>query len=341
MGRPRRCAARGTAGLLTVHRQEQDGRRDRQRDSTVQPETTAGLTDARGQLSPRPAPSSAVQFRTPSSSGAALDAEHPRPRVDTRVPLAARTRLRGAVSTSPAPCPSCTVFPPKTPPPSAAAQVWRPERRGPLPEPAPRQAPRAEPSDFPQPTRRLGRRCPLCPTACVPPGPAAASKTSFLDAAAADRWGLAGGRGVLPSRQRACRADLQKRRSPHPRAAAQLPECAGRQALDARHSHSAISDTGNKTFLDHPKTTRVSPKYHETCLRNYATTHQRFLENANRELYVTILSADTPRALHRDPAQTRRESPSPQVTSPPLEASGKQTLWTCLGARGTRSRQGT
>lgn len=57
--------------------------------------------------------------------------------------------------------------------------------------------------------------------------------------------------------------------------------------------------------------------------------------------FVTILSADTPRALHRDPAQTRRESPSPQVTSPPLEASGKQTLWTCLGARGTRSRQGT
>lgn len=191
------------------------------------------------------------------------------------------------------------------------------------------------------PRRPRGRRCPLCPTACVPPGPAAASKTSFLDAATADRWGLAGGRGVLPSRQRACRADLQKRRSPHPRAAAQLPECAGRQALDARHSHSAISDTGNKTFLDHPKTTRVSPKYHETCLRNYATIHQRFLENANRELYVTILSVDTPRALHRDPAQTRRESPSPQVTSPPLEASGKQTLWTCLGARGTRSRQGT
>lgn len=140
------------------------------------------------------------------------------------------------------------------------------------------------------PRRPRGRRCPLCPTACVPPGPAAASKTSFLDTAAAARWGLAGGRGVLPSRQRACRADLQKRRSPHPRAAAQLPECAGRQALDARHSHSAISDTGNKTFLDHPKTTRVSPKYHETCLRNYATIHQRFLENANRELCHHLIS---------------------------------------------------
>lgn len=223
MGRPRRCAARGTAGLLTVHRQEQDGRRDRQRDSTVQPETTAGLTDARGQLSPRPAPSSAVQFRTPSSSGAALDAEHPRPRVDTRVPLAARTRLRGAVSTSPAPCPSCTVFPPKTPPPSAAAQVWRPERRGPLPEPAPRQAPRAEPSDFPQPTRRLGPPCRgQAPTATRQ------ALSALPDSLCATR---PGGRqqNLLPRRRRRRQVGTGRR----PRRAALAPEGLSRRPAEA------------------------------------------------------------------------------------------------------------